>query len=190
MLIRELNFCVLYRKQLMPTSNEAWAVSFHNVWQLIHGPPQQNSFSAGRKHHPSLEKVAPPKDGCIWGAGMSRISSLAKPLMDHHQHFAVQLLFWGGRSRKGSPGQSQGSSPPSCSVGEAALPQLWQGQSHTPACSLRCLWDMVNAPWEKNLLPKGTTNSQEPFLLPKGGRCERLLADSAPPKDVHLREFL
>lgn len=157
----------------MPTCNEAWAVSFHNVWQQIHCPPQQNSFSAklGRRRHPSLEKVAPPKDGFIWGTRTSRISSRAKPLTDHHQHFALQLLLWGGRGRKGSPRQPQGSSPPSCSVGEAALPQLWERQSYTPACSLHCLWDVINAPWEKNLMPKGTRISQEPFLLPKGEIC-------------------
>lgn len=99
------------------------------------------------------------------------------------------IPFLSREEQEGEPRQAQGSSP-SCRMGEAALPQPWQRHSHTPAPSLRCLWDVANAPWEKNLLPKGTRNSQEPFLLPKGERSERFLADSAPPKNVHLRESL
>lgn len=154
-MIRELNFCVLYRKQLMPTSNEARAVGFHNVWQLIHCPPQQNSFSArlGRRYHPSLEKVAfHSTSNRGWYLGhwdKQNFFTVHSPHGSHgspptHTTIAVQLLFWGGRSRKGSPGQPQGSSPPTCSIGEAALPQLWQRQSHTPASSFHCLWDVVN----------------------------------------------
>lgn len=99
-----------------------------------------------------------------------------------HTIIAVQLLFWGGRSRKGSPGSPR--APPSCSVRGSTAPAVAEAKPH---CSFQCLWDVVNAPWLKNFLPKGTKISQEPFILPKGERSERFLAHSAPSKNVHPR---